>query len=84
MTVVGLLDDSIRVVDADKLFAGHSSKGAWPPGRLVATNSERVFPPPLHHRQPTVSVRANLSTIRTVLAEHASAQAGGKWIELAG
>jgi len=33
-------------------------------------------------REPTVSVRANLSTIRTVLAEHASAQAGGTWIEL--
>jgi predicted dehydrogenase len=31
-------------------------------------------------REPLVSGRENLATIRTILAEHASAQAGGEWV----
>jgi hypothetical protein len=33
-------------------------------------------------RKPSVSARANLSTIRIVQAEHESARAGGEWITL--
>ena len=31
-------------------------------------------------REPLVSARSNLATLRTVLAEHRSARAGGQWV----
>ncbi|MCC6727706.1 MAG: Gfo/Idh/MocA family oxidoreductase [Chthonomonadales bacterium] len=34
-------------------------------------------------REPEVSGRRNLATIRTIIAEHASARAGGVWVEVA-
>jgi predicted dehydrogenase len=35
-------------------------------------------------REPTVSARRNLATLRQVLAEHRSAQEGGIWVEVEG
>lgn len=35
-------------------------------------------------REPTISARRNLATLRQVIAEHRSAQAGGVWVEIEG